>query len=456
MSKSRFLVNLALSLFVAPIPALFVLGQVAGPEGIPVWVGLAAMAGSAGVYWMAMFSLRRMRGTTAEADGRKGTALVLREPEREAEPEMHLASRGDPRDRNRAHDVRSFEDLPDPLAERQGLKPAEVLIDRVSDITQVKRLVEANKVHLMTAWHRHVRESATGDRDYGDWALEADRLLLSASFMTRTLTRHEAIALVTAEVATRIEARRTEAGQNAGRGAPAGVAAPASGQPARGWGEAQAAYGAPAGYGYAAPQGGFALAQGTPPRSGEGYAPASHVTPQAITSPARGQYVEMTGSFGDSGQPVRQVNLADAAAMPAEAGQAGEGVVRLLPQVVMRRCRALLECGGWRTSTDAEAAAEGIDMLAEREGRIVGLALVAGDDRPSPDRVARLAHAGTMFGADLVAMVARADVDRATRGAATHAGVVLLRDSDLADLAAFLPGAGEGSTGSAGRAAAAE
>ena len=379
---------------------------------------------------------------------------------------MEMSTRADPRDRHRAHDVRSFEDLPDPLAERRGLKPAEVLIDRVSDITQVKRLVEANKVHLMTAWHRHVRESATGDRDYGDWALEADRLLLSASFMTRTLTRHEAIALVTAEVATRIEARRLEAEQSRGRGAPAHAPAPAAGHIAQDWGAAPV-YEAPVAGGcdQAGPQAGHALAQGASPQAlgsaqpGSGHGQVSLGQLQGFATHAPAQFVEMAEAMPGQAQVRRRGQGVDATPAPAaalEGSQSGQGVVRLLPQVVTRRCRALLECGGWRTSADAEAAVEGIDMLAERKGRIVGLAIVAGDDRPSPDRVARLAHAGTMFGADLVAMVVQTDVDRATRGAATHAGVVLLRDSDLADLAAFLPGGSEATGAGTGRTAAAE
>jgi acetyl-CoA carboxylase carboxyltransferase component len=146
--------------------------------------------------------------------------------------------------------------------------------------------------------------------------------------------------------------------------------------------------------------------------------------------------------------------MATAAGTTAARSAPGQGVVRTLPQVVLRRCRTLLDCGGWRTSTDAEATAEGIDIFAEREGRVVGLRVIAGDDRATPETVAVAAHAGTMFGTDLVALVAQGGFDRSTRAAATHAGVVLLEDGDLADLATFLPASAHDRGGPGQRAAA--
>jgi len=384
MSRSRFLINLAISLFVAPTPALLLLAVTAGQGGIPPAFGLAAMAASAGLYWIWLLRRRAAGRRSADAQpereareeavapGAPGTALVLRNPV--AGTGNGARHRADPRNRNTAHNVRSFEDLPDPVAERHGLQPAEILIDRVSDILQVKRLVAENRVQLLTAWYRQVRDTASGDRDYGDWALEADRVLLSAAFMTRTLTRHEAIALVTAELSAMV----------------------ANGQGAEVQSRAHTALG------------GWVEPRNDAPTG------VAAATADIIAAAPRG-------------------------ARAAPAVQRSGGVVRMLPQVAMRRCSAILECAGWRTHIDAEAAPDGIDMFAERHGHVVGLRCVAGDEIASAETVHRAALAGSMFGADLVAVVAMAGFGRDVRAAAAQSGVVLLGDSDLAELDSFLP-----------------
>ena len=433
--------NLAVSLFLAPLPALIALGYLSGGAAIPSWVLIGAVVFCAGLYWLGVLARRRgrtgalTRSAAAEdpapqAEGAPGTALVLRDPQ----PAATGHTEAD--ERQRTHDIRSFEDLPDPLAEKHGLKPAEVLIDRVSDITQIKRLVAANKVHLMTAWHRNVRDSVTGERDYGDWALEADRLLLSASFMTRTLTRHEAIAIVTAEVAARVEERRSAESASA---RPDRSAAASAELGAIGYG--------PGAYHHEAPAQQWAASR-TPAQAA-----------QAGRSRAEYDYADQ---YAGQAPTERFGPILDAVGAPAPAGPAaqpaprdGSGVVRMLPQVVIRRARAMLDCAGWRTHRDDGAAAEGLDLFAEREGRIVGLRCVAGDEPLSPDLIATSAQAGSLFGTDLVAIIMSATPDRASRAMATHAGVVLLHDADLSHLEDFLPGDRVGPAG-AGHTAAAE
>ena len=427
MSRFEFLATLAASLFIAPTPALVALGYLNGGT-IPITLGIAAMVVSCALFWLVVLSVRRRRAarrraemeaadtidvdilgtspgvsarpqprTAPAAPSETRNALVLRDPVPETGDayERSLVRKG----RDRMHDVRSYEDLPDPFAETRNLKPAEVLIDRVSDITQIKRLVAANRVHLMTAWHRQVRETATGDRTYGDWAVEADRLLLSASFMTRTMTRHEAIALVTAEVAALIYDRGAEQGAGAVSADGRGTQAPAHAT-------------ADPGYGATAP---------SPETAGTG----------GYGAPDRMAGAQPAEAFRALGQP-------------GSAGDAHQGasVVPMASSVSLRRSAAILECAGWRTNSNPEARAGGIDLLASRGGRIVGLACAAADAPATAEAVRRAAQPGALFGTDLVAIVSAGSFDHACRVAATHAGVVLMQESDLEDLDAFLPGGG--------------
>ena len=273
--------------------------------------------------------------------------------------------------RRRGDEVRSFEDLPDPAAQARGLSAQEILIDRVSDITQIKRLVTENRVPLLTAWHRNVRENAFGDRDYGAWASEADRLLMGASFMARTLNRHEALAVLTAETVALAEAE-------------AGERAPVRDDP-------------------------FAA----PPTT----QPAGVAVMPADRGPAARPAMQM-----QTGLPQRETS-----------------VLQMLPQAVLRRTAAMLECGGWRTHLDTSAGVPGLDIFAERNGVFVGIRCLSGHDEAAEDAVRETADAGLEYGTDAVAVVSPDGFARSARAAAAASGVLLLEQADLPELERFLP-----------------
>jgi hypothetical protein len=95
---------------------------------------------------------------------------------------------------------RAFHDVPDPLARGTKDNPLSLLMRRLEDLRQLKRLLTDNRVTLLNQWYRTVRRDGLGERDLSDWAYEADRFLISSGFEPATLNRHEAIAALTADV----------------------------------------------------------------------------------------------------------------------------------------------------------------------------------------------------------------------------------------------------------------
>ncbi|MGF1500304.1 MAG: restriction endonuclease [Paracoccaceae bacterium] len=193
--------NLAISLFVAPTPGLLVLLYANGGEQIPVVPGLTVMLLSSAAYWIWLIGRRANRNfdavmsearmhTPAPADGLE--PLVLDD----AESAMAQTPR-----RPRADEtLRSHAAIPDPLGNALGLSAGEMLVERVKELRDLKLLIADNRVTLLNQWYRTDRRNVFGERDYGDWAFEADRFLMSSAFKAKTLNRHEAIAAITAEI----------------------------------------------------------------------------------------------------------------------------------------------------------------------------------------------------------------------------------------------------------------
>lgn len=205
MRALRLIANLAISLFIAPTPGLIILMYANGGTEIPPLQGLAVMGVSAIAYWLWVLNRREARETETQ----------MRAVRAAGEPAMAAAVPGmayqPPLEKERAARraavlaLQSHEDIPDPMAEEGRRNAGEILIDRVADLRQLKRLVGDQENRLSAAYRRFVERDEYGAPVYGDWAYEVDRFLMSSSFMARSLNRHEAIATVTAEIETAIE-----------------------------------------------------------------------------------------------------------------------------------------------------------------------------------------------------------------------------------------------------------
>jgi len=219
MRYLRSVFHLAVALFVAPTPGLLLLFYLSGGGSIPPVPGLVVMGISAVGYGLWLRQSRRERdlrrdrqtratrhwrvptapddgmearldGSSAEAVGRRSAPMVLEATDRisDGHKRQILA-------------VRSFQDLPDPLSDAHGGHSAlSMLSRRVDDLRQLKRLTTDHKASLLNQWHRTVRKDRFGVRDISDWALQADRFLISSGYAPGTLNRHEAIASLTADI----------------------------------------------------------------------------------------------------------------------------------------------------------------------------------------------------------------------------------------------------------------
>ncbi|MEM9146191.1 MAG: restriction endonuclease [Pseudomonadota bacterium] len=173
--------------------------------------GLAVMGVSAVAYWLWLINRRDSRNNRAGASRPRPAET----PSLSVIPGMaYDAPASEERAARKAAvlALQSHEDIPDPLAQEHRRAPSEVLIDRVADLRQLKRLVIDQRSRLISAYCRYVDRDEYGAPIYGDWAYEVDRFLMSSSFMSRTLNRHEAIATVTAEVEWSMEAVRGDSG----------------------------------------------------------------------------------------------------------------------------------------------------------------------------------------------------------------------------------------------------
>jgi len=209
MSYVGLLFHVAASLFVAPTPALMVLLYFNGGETIPPVQGLLAMAGSAVVYWVVLTYYRERKAwQRAQAEARSAM------PERaiawdDAEaPEYYGGAEAKAVESDGDETPRSFRSIPGPLAASQSASPGEPLSDWACDIKALRALVRSHRVYLINQWHRDIHRNAIGERDFSAWTYEVDRFLLSTNFAARALSRHDAIAIVTAEVEDMIESNR--------------------------------------------------------------------------------------------------------------------------------------------------------------------------------------------------------------------------------------------------------
>ncbi|MEM1345851.1 MAG: hypothetical protein AAGI34_14905 [Pseudomonadota bacterium] len=188
MHSVRTALHIAIAVLIAPAPAILLLRDAFGDEPVPLVPAVASAVLSAMVYglgvmlWYQARSDERTR--TAAKDTVEGLAAQMRALER--------------RERTAHH---SFEDLPDPTARDLGIAPAQAMLWRVADIEDVHTLIGTQRVRLLTHWYRHVRRRTDGALEYGDWPAAADRIVLEQGLRLRTLARHDAIALITAEVA---------------------------------------------------------------------------------------------------------------------------------------------------------------------------------------------------------------------------------------------------------------
>ncbi|MEM7746266.1 MAG: restriction endonuclease [Pseudomonadota bacterium] len=211
MRALNLIVNLAISLFLAPTPGLLILMYANGGSEIPPAQGLAVLLVSAVAYWLWLLNRRDARDTRQAMDAASFKAASSR-PAVTAVPGMAYQP---PVEEDRAARraaalaLQSHEDIVDPVAAESRRDPAEVLIDRVADLRQLKRLVADQENRLIASYSRFVDRDEYGAAIYGDWAYEVDRFLMSSSFMSRTMNRHEAIATVTAEVETSMESARS-------------------------------------------------------------------------------------------------------------------------------------------------------------------------------------------------------------------------------------------------------
>lgn len=223
MGGFQFIANLAASLFLAPTPGLLVLLYVNGGSVIPPLQGIAVMAVSALGYWA--WLLNRRNRQRFERAAERSRTLEVERPELfglPAEGSMAALPAVGPRpapaprsrsaeDRRRSETALSgHDDIRDPMADASRRSPGEVLVDRVADLRQLKALTVEHEVGLLNAFYRSVERDEFGAPNYSDWAYEADRFLLSSAFMARILNRHEAIAVVTAEVEALASLARTE------------------------------------------------------------------------------------------------------------------------------------------------------------------------------------------------------------------------------------------------------
>lgn len=394
MKSLSFLFHLAVSLFVAPTPGLLLLMYANGGTTIPPLQGLVVLVLSAAGYWIWLSDRRSRKAVARRAeraraadparpvDGLGGAGGLPSQPDEQ----LQLAA-----ERRRQRDaLRGHDDLRDPLAEQRQQAPAAVMIDRVADLRQLKSLVLQNENTLLNAFARSVKRDEYGAPDYSDWAYEADRFLMSSSFMARTLTRHEAIATVTAEIEfAASEARKPQA--------------PAL-EPPRAPNPALLAHAA---------------------------APA---LPQMPAYPAAAGYLP---------DPAMQTGAVGAAMPPMAGRQISDSLKRRLlsrrgGRTFAAECAKVLTEHGWVTQATDSPGSDAIDLFAERGDLIVGLRCRQLSEPVDEDALAEVLAARDRFGLDAAGIVATAGVTTGARASATLNGICMLEESDLPDLHLFV------------------
>ncbi len=203
-----FVVNLAVSLLVAPTPGLVVLMYINGDAAIPLVQALTVIVVSAAAYWVWVLTRKSepaglvIDDAEIEAPRRRRFAEEYAPRGQREQTDRYQAESAEPENRRRESvaPFSSHDRVIDPHASRHEPAPNDVLVDRVADLRQLKSLVASHEARLISAFVRTVERDEYGASIYGDWPYEADRFLMSSAFMARTLNRQEAIATLTAEI----------------------------------------------------------------------------------------------------------------------------------------------------------------------------------------------------------------------------------------------------------------
>lgn len=391
------LFHAAVSLFVAPTPGFLILMYAHAGGPIPPAQGLIVLVASAAAYWAWLLNRDNREAHSRRVEMARHAPIAPPNPLGEEEEQRQGASR----------DValRGHEDLLDPLAERTHRAPRKILTDRVADMRSIKSMVEDHKVPLLNGFHRTVLRDDFGAPDYQNWAYEADRFLMSSAYSARTLTRHEAIACLTAEVEHLAKKGRRE------------------GKPD--WRDANSE--APVILPNPLTKGGVQLAAPVARDAGEAAPPVAArrpaddgSAPLDLTAFA----VPATGANGDDEPISRRL-----------ARRMSEHRSRNFTE----SCSHVLRDHGWETQTTSSPGVDAIDVLAERGEVAVGLRCRADDGPVGEEVIHEVAEARDRFvGLDSVGIVAKHGFSRPARSAANAKSVTLLDLDDLADLHLFV------------------
>ncbi len=402
---------MAVSLVVAPAPGLLLFMYVNGGVWPAPAEGIAVYLVSAIGYWIWLNDRRTRSDLEARAERVRATTpeRPVDAPAAAGEPDHLTAQRALRASRLRAQEaLRSHDDLPDALAMARAQSATEVLLDRVADQRQLKALVSEHEVTLLNAFHRSVRRDQYGAPDYQHWSHEADRFLMSSNFMARTMSRHEAIATVTAEVEFRM-AERARATERQLPPPPREAARPV--QPA-----------------LTAPPA-FDLSPEV--RRPVASAPTGREPPLILPAPIS--------------VPARPLPAMPA---PAEASGIAPGVrisdglrqrlAALRASSFTEDCAEILARHGWVTQATAAPGSDQIDLFAERGDLIAGLRCRPGGEPIGEGPLEEVTAARDRFGLDAVGIVATAGFTSGARSRAALDGVCLLDRDDLADLHLYL------------------
>jgi hypothetical protein len=386
MTVFALMAHLAASLFLAPTPALILLSRASDTGAIDPLKGMLALILSAGGYWLALAAFRQ-RAALADADVNARRVadpanIGARLSDHQRDESVVSPSGRHVARRNSELALRSQDDIPDPLAIREGVTSAALFQDRFNDIMRLKALVQQQRGTLLNQWYRSVQRDVDGTRSFGDWAFDADRFLMSVSYMARTLTRHEAIAIVTAEVASLVAQPR------------------------------------------ATPE----VDAVDPVTIGAGRAPVPAMTPlYDAATPAVG-HIHHVPRAQCALASVHRVPFRPKAALAATAQR----------RDLATRCVHHLERHGWTAQLAQVADGDPIDLFAEHGTTVVGVLCSKGVASVTEAEIRKLARARSVHGLDSVVVVAGSGADKAAQVVASAEGIALLGEDDLADLHIFI------------------
>lgn len=402
MKILSLLFHMAVSVLVAPTPGLVILLYANGGGSIPPVQGVVVVLASVAAYWAWQINrtnkadiaerqeaarhalIDRPEGFGAMPAGAGGPASTDLLPARSASAGPVSAVPYEVREARNAM-IRGHEDLVDPVAQKKNQPPRKILIDRIADLRQLKRLVAEHETPLLNAFHRTVARDEYGAPDYKEWAYEADRFLLSSAFAARTLNRHEAIATLTAEVE-----HISTFGMRAVPREPRKLTAET-----------------------------FVKPEWKPAPIGAAPMPAEELSQYAIDGTGAGQSPAHVGKNALARRLARRM---------------AEHRTRTFTET----CTQILAEHGWQTQATDAPGTDAIDLFAERGDMIVGLRCRAGEREVDEADVRDALMAQERFGLDSVAIVSKSGFSKAARALAANTSAALLDPTDVADLHLFI------------------